>query len=194
MQDFRTRPLSWSSISSFNYNKEQWAQKYIDCIKPVVNAAMKLGKEVGTLLAEDPSFMPLVPRHSMFEFELKGSLNNKDMVGYIDSYEPHTDLLEYKTGKRAWDQKRVDEHGQFDMYLLLLNLAYKVKPEDVRCRLVWLPTRENGDFTISLIEGVQPHIFETKRTTGDIIRFGAYVGVMYKEMLAYAEHRAKQAV
>lgn len=187
MKRFDEKPLSWSAISSFLYDPEQWYAKYVLCIEQASNASMDLGKEIGALLASDPTFLPSVPRHSYFEYELSAKLGERDLIGYIDSYEPHTDLLEYKTGKKAWNQKRVDEHGQLTLYALLLNLMHKVKPEDIRFRLVWLPTQENGDFSISL-KNTDPVIFETTRTMRDILLFGAYVHNVYGQM----EECAKQ--
>jgi len=143
---------------------------------------MAFGKVIGEKLATDPTFLPSVPRHSMFEYELGGSFKKLPLIGFIDSYEPHTSLVEYKTGRRPWDQKRADTHGQFDMYLLMLYLTHKVKPEDVALRLVWLPTQANGDFSVSLIKYTEPVIFNTKRTMSDILAFGSRILRVKKEM------------
>jgi len=182
------RPLSWSAISSFQYSPPQWAKKYLDGVKSPPTPAMKFGKEVGERIAADVLYLPTVPRLSLFEYELTAKLGERNLTGWIDTYEPHTALCEYKTGKE-WTQKRADEHGQITMYLLMLNLMHKVKPEDVRCRLVWLRTQENGDFSTSFIKNMQPHIFETKRTMMDILNFGAYIHDVYKQMQEYAHER-----
>lgn len=211
------RPLSWSAKSSFDYDKEQWWEKYIlhrDCTRNpafcaiahapdpkcpqiATNAAMRFGKMIGEKLASDPTFLPKVPRLSVFEFPLgavdkgcKPILFGKiPLIGFIDGYEPHTDLDEYKTGKRAWDQKRVDEHGQLTFYALMLHLAHKVVPEDLKMRLVYLPTEMRGDFSMAL-KDVDPVIFETNRTMKDIILFGKELNETYAAMEAYAKNHA----
>lgn len=190
MKRFDERPLSWSALSSWNYDKEQWYKKYVLCREQPASKEMIFGKSIGEQYASDPTFLPYLPRNLVFEYPLFGKLGGLALIGYIDSYTPHTDLIEIKTGKKEWTQKRVDEHQQFDMYLLLLKIQHKVNPEDVRCRLVWLPTVLTGDFAISLID-TPPVIFETKRTTKDILLFGAQVMDIYKQMQRYAETRAR---
>lgn len=189
MIDLKKRPLSWSAISSFQYSKEQWYRKYIQGITDPANSAMKFGKEWGERIASDPSYMPEIPRHSVFEYKLEVALGGIPLIGYIDSYEPHTHLLEYKShGKNGWTQKRVDEHGQIDMYVLMLHLLHGVQPKDLEIKLVAVQTQENGDFSISL-SGTPPVIFETKRTTKDILRFANIIKDTVSDMQSYSQFR-----
>jgi hypothetical protein len=105
-------------------------------------------------------------------------------VGYADDFDPIScrRLEEVKTGKREWNQKRVEDHQQIDMYLLMNYITNKIKPEDVGCRLHWLPTEQHGDFSISFIEPVRVHTFPTKRTMRQVLAFGMKINKIYKEM------------
>lgn len=188
----RKRPLSWSAISSFEYNPEQWYRKYVLGIEEKPNPAMLFGKLVGERIASDPTFLPNLPRLSLYEYEqpdgLRSMFGKIPLLGYIDSYEPHTTLFEYKTGQRLWTQKRVDEHGQIDMYLLLLWLKYKIKPTDIAVTLFWMPTQDNSDFNISFINEKKIYPFPTTRTLQDILNFGARINRVYKEMDEYCQN------
>lgn len=187
------RPLSWSAISSFEYDPNQWYEKYVLKIDPPVSPAMEFGKLIGGQYERDELLAPILPREEVFEYELRTTFNKIPLIGYIDAYTPHTSLIELKTGKKAWDQKRVDTHGQIDMYLLQLNLIHKVRPLDVRCRLLWLPTYEANSM-IKLINKDQVHVFETHRTMLDLLRFGKRINDTYQSMQEYAERRTLSTV
>lgn len=188
----KNRGFSWSAISSFEYDNEQWYRKYVLGIEDPKGKEMAFGSMVGERLASDPDYLPNVPRLSHFEFEqpdgLKAKFGDIPLIGFIDSYEPHTKLFEYKTGKKQWTQKRADEHGQIDMYLLLLYLKHQVKPSNVECTIFWLPTQDNGDFSISFIDEKRVHAFKTTRSMRDVLAFGMRINKVYKEMIAYCEN------
>lgn len=187
----KTRPLSWSAISSFEYDKEQWYRKYALGIKDPETAEMLFGKKVGERLASDPLFLPAVPRLSTFEFPFLCEYNKIPLIGFGDSFCEVTKrkLNEYKTGVKEWTQKRADEHGQFDMYLLQNYKMHKVAPEEVDCTLIWMPTKriEDGDFKIRIVFDDSKRItsFRTRRTMVDILRFGARIDRTYREMEEY---------
>lgn len=189
---WKARPFSWSQLSSFEYDKEQWYKRYFIGEEFYETEEMKFGKMIGEKLASDPTFLPDVPRHSKFEHGFKVMFGKICLVGYGDSFCAITKrkLAEYKTGVKEWTQKRADEHGQIDMYLLMHYITEKIKPEEVECELVWLPTerKENGDFkvNIKLVEPVVPRRFRTKRTMTDILAFGSRINRIYKEMEQYA--------
>lgn len=188
----KSRPLSWSAISSFKYDKEQWYKKYVLGIQEPENAEMRFGKLIGDKLAKDPTFLPSVPRLNTFEHPFRVVFNGIPLVGYADSFctETKKKMKEYKTGVKKWDQKRADEHGQIDMYLLMHFITEKIRPEEMDVELIWLPTKrvEGGDFNVSItfVEPVQPQIFKTKRSMADVLNFGTDIIRTYKEMEAFA--------
>lgn len=193
LNKWKARPFSWSQLSSFEYDPKQWYNRYFLGEETYETEEMKFGKIIGEKLASDPTFLPDVPRLSKFEHGFKVMFGQIPLVGYADSFCSITKkkLKEYKTGVKAWDQKRVDEHGQIDMYLLMHFITEKIKPEEVECELIWLPTKrsESGDFKVSIefVEPCIPRIFKTKRTMANILKFGARISKTYKEMEAYAQ-------
>lgn len=192
--NWKNRPLSWSAISSFEYDPEQWYTKYVLNIYPEPTKEMTFGSLVGKKIETNPKFLPMIPRHSIMEFPFKCKFGKIELVGFADTFCDKTfrKLGEFKTGKRAWDQKRVDEHGQIDMYLLMNFVMHKVKPEEVEVQLVWMPTMERSDFSIFFVPDVveKIKIFKTKRTMVDILRFGERINKTVKAMTKYAENHA----
>lgn len=182
------RPLSWSAISSFEYDPEQWYRNYVLGVRDPATKEMMFGSLIGNKIAKDRKFIPELPRARIFEYELRGRLDGIPLVGFIDSYTPHSKLKEYKTGKKAWDQNRADTHGQIDMYLLLLNLMHRVKPEKIGAEVIWLPTMENGAFEITFRDKpVKPIVFPTTRDMVQILTFGRRIKSTYIAMQKYAE-------
>lgn len=183
----KNRPLSWSAISSFEYDREEWYAKYVLGKKQNATAAMTFGKEVAEAIeAGNPPAKLTVLRD--VEHELHTVFDGIPLIGFIDTYEPGKRVGEYKTGKRPWTQKRVDEHHQLTMYLLCLFLRDKIHPEKLEVFLEWMPTRENGDFSVSIIDPNKVHHFKTKRTMTDILRFGSHIKKVYKEMEEYCQN------
>lgn len=188
------RPMSWSQISSFEWDPKQWYQKYYLNIKDDTTREMEFGKKIGKMLETDPKYLPQIPRHSKMEHEFKCKFKGikNGLVGYADSFCTITNkkLTEFKTGKKAWDQKRADEHGQLTMYLLMHYIITKVPPEQVSIQLVWMPTKDNGDFSISFVEPIEKNIkiFTTKRTLMDILQFGKRINSVHKQMKEYIKN------
>lgn len=214
----KERPLSWSALSSFEYDREQWWEKYclhakctrepqspddppafcvisnkLDRQCPVIRTTpeMRFGKAFADSVEAGNPLVPVIVQSSV-EHPFKAKFGKIELVGYGDSFCSFTRRLleEYKTGRKEWTQKRADEHGQFDMYLLILWLSEKINPAEVKCRLHWIPTVQNADLSIAFKQPIVPIIFNTKRTMTHILKFGARINRVYKEMEEYAKkHR-----
>ncbi len=192
---FKRRPLSWSAISSFEWDPEQWYKRYILNEVQPMTPAMEFGKEIGTKIELDPTFMSYVPRESKMEHEFKVVFNGIPLVGYADTFDDlyHDKITEYKTGK-FWDQEKVDKHGQITMYCLMNFITNKVVPEDTRIELVWMPTQEKGDFSVGFVEPIEDtiKIFQTERTMQDIVEFGARINKTVEEMQTRLLHPPRE--
>ena len=197
------RPLSYSAISSFEYDKEQWYKKYILGEKLKETPELKFGK-VFAKSCEDRC--PLAPVTLLDKMEHKFSVVFDDipLVGFADTWDDKTHLEggEYKTGVQIWNQKRVDEHEQITIYLLMNYITHKINPDSVRYFLEWVPTkkieRSNGDFSgedyeIAFVTPITVRRFETKRTMTDILRYGAKIKRIVKEMEDYVNLRKTYA-
>jgi hypothetical protein len=186
----RKRPMSWSQMSLWNFDKEQWYRKYVLNEAQETSREMEFGKMIGEKLASDPTFLPDVPRLDKYEHKLEVVFKQIPLIGYMDGFctKTNSKMIEFKTGKKAWDQKRVDGHKQLDMYLLMHYITTQINPEKMDVRLVWLPTQDNGDFSISFVEPLRPQIFTTKRTMLDILRFGQEIINTWDDMQEYVDN------
>lgn len=205
----KERPLSWSAISSFEYESarslppEQWYRKYVLGIKDRETPEMRFGKVFAESCERRKPLAPVTLLNKM-EHEFQCFVSYSDgvkipLIGFADSFCDITfrKLREYKTGATKWTQKRADDHGQFDMYLLMNYILNKVKPEEVHCVLEWVQTQKkekhNGDFNgddyeISFVEPVLPLQFATERTMVDLIKFRLRVRKVYQEMEEYCKY------
>lgn len=180
------RPLSWSAISSFEYDPEQWYRKYVLGKEEPPTKEMIFGSLFGKEVEKGTSKI-YVPRQDSMEHPFRVVFDGIPLVGYADSFCSTTlrALEEYKTGKKLWDQKRADSHGQIDMYLLMNYITNKVPPDEVVSRIHWLPTEDTSDFQIQFKQPVQVHSFTTTRTMVDILHFCSRIKTVYKDMHSY---------
>jgi len=200
VEKLKVRPLSWSSLSSWDWNKESWAKKYLDGIEEAPGPELLFGKSFAESIEDGTckvkSLMKVLEEKKEHEFSC--DFGNIKLIGYGDAFCDRTFriLQEVKTGVKEWDQKRVDSHGQLTMYALQNFIINKVKPEEMEIALFWVPTNkielENGDFggfdyKIDFKYPVVYREFRTRRTLQDIMAFGAYIKKTYAEMLAFAE-------
>lgn len=181
-----TRAVSWSMLSSWEYDPEQWYRRYVLGLKDTSHE-MEFGSLVDRKLQEDESFLPHVPRYPFMQHEMRATLGGIDLVGIADGWDPNAkELADYKTGKKAWDQKRADETGQLTMYALLLHMTQGYRPEDIDFVIHWLPTHEKGDFSIGLIDEKHLVSIPTRRTTRQMLDFGRRIQAAHKAMQEYA--------
>jgi hypothetical protein len=195
IQFLQTRPLSWSAISSFQWDKEQWYQNYILGCKFVPTPEMEFGKKFADSCEARKPMAP-VTMLSKMEQPFKVVFNGIPLVGFADTFCDVTKkhLREYKTGVTPWTQKRANDHGQITMYALMNFITNKVRPEDCEFALEWVPTvkTSHGDFsvTIELKQPIRVHKFKIKKTMADILLFGAVINSTVKEMQDYVRSHA----
>jgi len=180
------RPLSWSALSSFEYRPSDWYKRYVLKESTPPSIEMVFGKKVGEKLADDPDFLPHIPRLPVFEQRLSTIFDGIPLVGYIDSFDfDNKKLLEYKTGRNIWDKVRADKHGQIDAYLLMLYLEYQIRPEEMECAVVWMPTHIK-DGKVTFVDKKRAHVFPTKRTMRQMLAFGQRIKDTWDHMEDYA--------
>jgi len=191
----QTRPLSWSAISSFEWDKEQWYQSYIMRAPFIASPEMEFGKKFADSCEVGKPMAP-VTMLSKMEQKFNVVFNGIPLVGYADTFDDVTkrETGEYKTGVKKWDQKRVDGHGQITMYALMNFITNGAKPDECKFFLEWIPTTRtaNGDFsvTIALKQPVKVHKFYTKKTMADILLFGVLINKVVLEMQKYVRAHA----
>lgn len=215
-EKWKARDFSWSQISAFEYDPEQWFRCYFKGKKDPHSPEMLFGSKVGKLIEKDPDYLPEIPRIGVMEFEFRAThvrtidTGKKDkkgnpvyeyedirLVGYADSFCIENLVLhEYKTGVKAWDRKRVALHGQITMYLYMLYLNFDIDPSLVSCNLHWMPTTKKekyekgtGDLkvTIDFVEPFALLSFPTKRTLTEVLKFGGRINDNISAMEKFAK-------
>ena len=197
---WRSRPYSWSQHSSFLFSPEQWHDKYILGIEQPDSPELIFGK---TFADSCEARTPLAPVTllSKVEHPFEALLDGIPLVGYADTLDDTTmrHTGEYKTGVKPWDKKRVDAHGQITLYCLMNYLTNKVRPEETRLFLEWVPTKRvpkhNGDmmgFDYDIEFASEPpevlH-FETERTLVQTLEFALEIKRTRAAMESYAQTR-----
>jgi len=194
----RNRPLSWSSISSFEYNPEEWYMSYVLGKRKPETKEMIFGKVLAHSIETGKPLVPVtiiypekIEKGKNVEHSFKVMLGDIPLIGFADTFDhlQHKHLGEFKTGKNDWDQVRVDNHGQITMYLLMNFITYKVLPDDVECFLEWIPTYESGDFKIKFVKPVKIRHFKTKRTMSDVLMFGERINKTVEAMQRYIDSK-----
>lgn len=190
---FKHRPLSYSQYSSWMYDKEQWYLRYVLNTPDPASPAMLFGNVVGDSIGTAGSLVPSLQPPGVKEYELHATLGDLPIIGFCDHYCPDTKTLhENKTSDnlKRWDQAKVDDHKQLDMYALMLYLKHKVKPEEITMYLNFIPVVRGGDMVYTIPTPPMYHPFPTKRTTKQILMFAAELVATVKEMEAYYNERA----
>lgn len=189
---FKQRPLSYSSISSFEWSREEWYDNYILGIKKPPSEELIFGSYVDKRLQEDSTYLPHVPRYPIMQHKMGVVFSDIHCIGFADGLDLSVPILvDYKTGKKAWDKKRADETEQLTFYAMMLYSINKIAPEDLKLAIHWLPTQKNNDFSISLIDESEKGLktFYTKRSMVDVLKFLKKVREVTKKMEEYVIHR-----
>ena len=185
---FIKRPLSYSQLSCWDYNKEEWYKRYIIGQPYKTNSAMNAGNVVGDSIGTEKSLVPDLVPPGVKEFKLTAQIGDIYLIGYADHYCPETKVLhenKTSTNRRKWTQGAVDRHKQLDMYCLMLALTHNTAPEDVEIYLNYIPVIEGQDMKYYLPDPVTYRQFETKRTTEQIEAFAKEIQSTVEEMHEY---------
>lgn len=186
----KDRPLSWSGISSFEWNPKQWHDKYVLKIKQEDTPELIFGSWVDKRIQSDKKFLPHLERFPIMQHKMFMDFDGIPMIGYADHFDrTGLRLKDDKTGRKKWDQKRADETGQLTLYAFFLWKMEKIRPENMKFSIDWLPTHYE-DNKIAFIESdhkkLVPTTIHTKRTMKDILEFGTRIKDTWKKMEAYA--------
>ena len=184
------RPLSWSAISSFMYDPEQWYKRYILNEPVEENIEMKFGKQFAKAIEDGKPMAPVTILKAV-EHKFQVVFHDIHMIGFADSFCTDTNrkLLEYKTAKQVWTQDKVDNHGQLTLYSLFNFITNKVKPEEMEIALECIQTIVHGDFTIELKKPIKVHHFKTQRSMMDILKFGQLILATVDQMEQYVNNK-----
>lgn len=189
---FIKRPLSYSQLSCWEWNKEDWYQNYIKNKPRGKSSAMEIGNVIGDSIATENSLVPDLNPPGIKEYPLTAQLGDIYLVGYCDHWCPNTlELNENKTAvnPKKWTKSSVDKHGQLTMYCLMLFLKYGIVPEDITIWLNYIRVIEGPDMRYYLPSPIELKRFQTKRTGEDIAKYTEYIIQTVADMEEYVINR-----
>lgn len=138
--------FSYSQLSLWLKNKQQYRERYYLDAPAFESKETIFGKRVARMLEtgqKDP-VLDLVPRYPVMEHRLEVKIAGVPFLGFLDSFSKRKKaILEYKTGKNAWNDVLVHKHDQLTIYSLLVKTIYgKVDP---LVKLIWIETRYKSE-------------------------------------------------
>lgn len=169
--------ISASQVSTWTYNKGQYVDRYIFNIPTYESPELLFGSRVSKLMEKGKwgrekkelrAVLDKLIRYKIPEYKLEATFTTKkgefNFLGYMDSYDIVSNrILEYKTGRTIWDQKRANEHFQTMIYAAVIFNATGRIP---KVWIQWIPTRqENG---VSVPVG-KVHTFKVDVTVGKMV-------------------------
>jgi len=138
--------LSYSQMSLWQSNREGYRQRYYFDGPSFVTREILFGKRVAHMLEngiKDP-VLDRVPRYKLMEHRIEVKVGGVPFLGVLDSFSKQRKaIVEYKTGKEAWNDLRCAKANQLVIYSLLTKVKYK--KVDPWVRLVWIETRDGKE-------------------------------------------------
>ena len=153
--------LSYSSVSCFNKTttRRDWIKRYIYKEQSYTTPEMAFGRRVSENLEHENMFnidedlfdvLSEVQREGIPETNLVLQQYGFYVTAYLDRCtKDYKKVTEYKTGKgtnpkgefTGWDQERVNNHKQLDVYSWMIFDNFGFIPE---CELIWMETESIG--------------------------------------------------
>lgn len=141
--------LSYSAISLWQRNKDEYRRRYYENIKSPETPEMIYGKKIAKILEsglfDDHPKLRKIPRYRSPEHPLEVTIDDIPLLGYVDSFDPGLGrFIEYKTGRNnvdgtdRWNTIEVYKTDQLPMYSLMVKEKYGYVEN--LCHLVWLRT------------------------------------------------------
>ena len=165
--------LSYSQMKLWLDDKVAYRARYYEGKEEHKSPELMFGSEMAKGLENGTIIVPKLEVYPVKEWRFKGLVGGVPFAAYVDTYWPgRRKFREYKTGKWAWTQKKVDEHMQLDVYSLCIE--EKEGGVDDECHLDWLVTRNkkqtmefDGHLLVSEARGIE--------TTGEVITFARVI-------------------
>lgn len=152
-------------MSLWQKNKKAYRERYYENGPSFENPETIFGKKIAKMLedGDDHPILNRIPRYQYKEFRIELEVGGIRFLGVLDSFSKRRKrILEFKTGKVPWDEKRTSKHDQLVVYSLLVKEKFgKVDP---RCRLVWIPTRNK-----TVVDQVGTRMMETESRDIELI-------------------------
>lgn len=160
--------MTWNWERSTDTRKEEILRKSINNIKENTKFVEKLQE---------------------LEFDLYSEYENKfqDFINWVctlwfsdNCSSDWKGLKEFKTWKTAWDDERVNNHWQLDLYCLLTYLKKWYFPNDVE--LIWFPTAENENGEIIPSWEIKKFKFDVEKNKQRILAWQEKIPKIFEEI------------
>ena len=135
--------ISWSQLSCWISNPARYRKEYFENSSKLDTKFLRFGKGIAKLIEEGKhkDLLPDLTVYEIPEHEIKCLINGVPILSFLDSYNPKLNIFrEYKTGKIAWTQAKVQKHDQLTFYATALKWSIGKMPE--YCDLDWIETKE----------------------------------------------------
>lgn len=169
--------LSYSQYKTYSTSKQAYIDIYLNG-KRLDNKYLTFGKDFADDLEKEKMTIEMAEVYSKLpqvderEKEFLLNFQGIPLLGKLDGfsrYRKHLVIIdEYKTGKKPWTQKMVDEAEQLTIYALLVHGNLKVEYKNIVIRLHWAETCEDVDGKIFFTGRVES--FTTSRSQRDILK------------------------
>jgi len=114
--------ISWSQLNAWEKGEDYFYKVYVLGEK-LENKEMAFGKKIaegleGKIECPEVDFVNILPKCQR-EYEIKIDFEDIPILVKMDAFDDKKLIIdEYKTGRSAWTQKKVDKHGQLTMYAM----------------------------------------------------------------------------
>jgi len=186
--------ISYSQMVSFE--KGKYYEEYL-LGRKFTNAEMRYGRKIADGLIDkknkewDIEFLRTwLPEPDEREKEILIAVDSVPVLVKMDGFTKKGLIIdEYKTGKSAWTQKKVDASDQITIYSMVVWKKYK---KNLKIRFHWIPTHDIDGKVV--ITGEMPKTFATQRSIKDyMLMFSrlkqAYLGIKELRKL-YADNHS----
>jgi len=159
--------LSYSAIDSWMKSPKQFRKRYYESAPSYTSPEMVFGKLTADMLENRDESLAHIRQYATPEQQIQVEIEGVPIFGFIDSFDPETNsILEYKTGRSPWTQKKVDKHLQLDIYSLCVEEIFGSVNDE--CMLIWMQTEKIDEPKVGLITHEDSHGI---RLTGEVTEF-----------------------
>ena len=159
------RHFSYSQLSLWQRSKNEYRKRYFEGIKPFESKEMIFGREFAK--EREIGICTGGKEFPQREVKIENTFQDIPLISYLDSADNNLNLIgEDKTGKKPWNQKRVENHEQLHFYSFQVLLKTGELPKKIF--LNWF---ETCDFEnkIKLTGKVKTFEFIPNKNRTDII-------------------------
>lgn len=176
--------ISWSQLTCWEKDPNRYYERYVLGLDEYISKNMDAGKRIAEMLEKgkaknqiEKSILAKLeqdgyPNIENREKKVTAELEGIKLYGIADGLLlKDKKLFEVKTGVK-WTQSQANKLGQIDFYNLMLWLTYKIKPQDIENKLIWIKTYNTtddfGQRKVIMTDEVKTFI--VKKTMTDIIK------------------------